>query len=394
MDQRLEQLENALGIDLSHLRTSARMASDVLDNVRTSATQYLIDQGILRPGPTPHDLELGMVAFGSLARQELSRDASDFDHAIVAYRPVERPEDIQQYRLAGMKAQLDVGLGTPGQTRLFGGVITASDMINRIGLEDDTNRSHTQRMLYLEESVSIIDAVSHERTLRSIIRRYLVDYRNNEPAEGLTKRGVPRFLLNDVVRYWRTVAVDYQAKRWDELSPPVGSFSAGDQDKLGLPKWGTRYLKLRSTRKLAFVGTLVALLLPRITDDLVSEEFLYRQFKQPPLARLGQLNDYIDDAPRAHLRRVFSLADRFAALFGDPDFRRKANEVEHPRAEGANAAFSEARELSMQLELALERLFLSYEPLHVPGSNRVPSPIHGFDPPLSLAQLTARYMLF
>ena len=49
--------------------------------------------------------------------------------------------------------------------RLFGGIITSANLINRIGLEDDTNRSHTQRMLFLEESVPIIDEVGATRRL-------------------------------------------------------------------------------------------------------------------------------------------------------------------------------------------------------------------------------------
>ena len=98
-----------------------------------------------------------------------------------------------------------------------------------------------------------------KKTMRSILKRYLVDYHNFENVSPLHKRGVARFLLNDVVRYWRTVAVDYQAKRWDELSPPAGAFQEDDGLGLEPPKWGLRYIKLRSSRKLAFVGSLVSL---------------------------------------------------------------------------------------------------------------------------------------
>ncbi len=169
----------------------------------------------------------------------------------------------------------------PGASRVFGGLISGTELINKIGLDDDTNRSHTQRMLFLEESTPIVGIQQHRNTLRAILRRYLVDYRE----EGLQKAGVPRFLVNDVVRYWRTIAVDYQAKRWDEPN----AFAWDDDDSARIPKWGMRYIKLRSSRKLAFCGTLVAMLIPHLTNRFVDDELLVDQFSMPSLARIAQL---------------------------------------------------------------------------------------------------------
>lgn len=256
MHANLRSLSEDLGVALPNLEAAAKDAQSSLIQVRDAATSYLMDNHVLQRGKATDDLELGLVAFGSLARQELSKGESDFDYAIVSYRPVERPEDIQQYRLAALKAQIDIGFGEPGRSALFGGIVSSSELINRIGLDDDTNRTHTQRMLFLEESVPVIDERNHAITVRSILRRYLVDYQNYEPNSPLHKIGVPRFLLNDAVRYWRTLAVDYQAKRWDELSPPKNFFGVDPGPDLRSPKWGLRYLKLRSTRKLALLGLL------------------------------------------------------------------------------------------------------------------------------------------
>src|SRR5207247_550348 len=104
-------------------------------------------------------------------------------------------------------------------------------------------------------------------TLTRLVDRYLLDYQTKP------KPGVPRFLVNDVVRYWRTIAVDYQAKKWDELDE----------------NWGLRYLKLIVSRKLTFAGTLVSLFIPAITHKNVDREMLVRQFGMPPLARLAQV---------------------------------------------------------------------------------------------------------
>lgn len=383
--EQLEALEQKLGILLPNLRQASQDAVGAVKAAKSACTDYLYQHGALLQGKTTEDQELGLVAFGSLGRQELAKVESDFDHAIVAYGAIERPEDIQHYRLAALKAQSELGLAEPGRSRLFGGIISASDLVNNVGLEEDTNRSHTQRMLFLEESVPILDGNHHAKTVRAILRRYLVDYRPHGP---LQKRGVPRFLLNDVVRYWRTIAVDYQAKRWDELSVPYGF--AAPVESIDKPKWGLRYIKLRSSRKLAFVGTLTSLFMPRITDSVLDAEVLFDQFRMPPLARLAQLVNHLQDPDLERLRGIFVLADEFAARLNDREFRAAVADVEHPRDPGDKPVFVQARDKTQDLQELLEALFCSRTPL----TNTNAPPIQGVMEPLCLRQLTSRYMLF
>jgi hypothetical protein len=370
-----------LGLALTNIRHAAQQSDEALEDARNIAVGVLVEAGVIEG--ESDDLELGLVAFGSLARAEASQAESDFDHAILAYGTVDTPEHIQRYRRAADEVCKKTGLKRPGASRIFGGLISGSDLVNRIGLDDDTNRTHTQRMLFLEESIPIIGVARHKQTVKAILKRYLVDYR--EP--GLEKPGVPRFLLNDIVRYWRTIAVDYQAKRWDELNP----FETEGSDDERAPKWGMRYIKLRSTRKLAFCGTVTAILAPRLRDVAVDEELLCSEFEAPALARLAGLLAYLDhDQDRDALRQILELADWFAEKFGDGDFRAEVNEVEHPRRPENNAAFAEARGKTEDLQRALEMLFQSTHPLRVSRQEG----LSGFPDRLCLNQLTARYLLF
>jgi len=315
-----------LAIELPTLMQAALRSQRMMDVVRER----------LRTRLSPENSPFDVVVLGSLARFEVS-DESDFDFLIVAHR---RPGDPQLSRrlLEAVEdiRESELGLEGPGATRLFGGVVSAPDLTERIGLEQDTNRTHTQRILILEESRSVFCPDLHRDLLRAIVERYLLDAEvRDEP--------VPRFLLNDILRYWRTLAVDYEAKRWEGLEQ----------------NWGLRYLKLRISRKIAFAGTLISVLTcpgsERLQDHLV-EEFL-----KPPLARFAQIHARLDPRHRKRLREVLEIAERFASRLEDRDFRAHARSVSSRRELEENEATREARQEARRLQAALEAIFFDSE---------------------------------
>lgn len=142
-----------------------------------------------------------------------------------------------------------------------------------------------------------------------------------------------------MIRYWYTLTVDYQAKRWE-----------GDDTG-----WGLRYLKLLLSRKLSYAGTVVSLLLcdeqrPATVGNLVNE------FDKPPLARLAQLA--LDDRFDEHdpLREVVRVAERFAAFLAEEDNRRKATAVRSATELRNDAELGEVRRLADDLHDALGRV--------------------------------------
>ncbi len=157
-------------------------------------------------------------------------------------------------------------------------------------------------MLLLLESVAATAPEVHERAVRRVLGAYL-----DPTADGGDFRP-PRFLLNDLVRYWRTIAVDFEAKH-----------RAGDGADA---KWVLRNAKLRLSRKLLFAGGLVPVLLCReqTTDEMA--DFLIAQLAAPPTDRLAaaflqtEASGGVDAGAR-----TLGAYDRWIGLLADPDAR-------------------------------------------------------------------------
>ncbi|MBI1844463.1 MAG: nucleotidyltransferase domain-containing protein [Actinobacteria bacterium] len=243
-----------LDIELSNLAQAAERTAKCVDAARAAIANYLGREpghdGKLENGPV-------IVAFGSIARQEMAPD-SDFDYLVILNQLESDPQQIQRYRQAANEALKALDLSPPGRSGLFGCAISGTDLVNTIGLDADTNLHLSRRILLLEESLGLNDVNQHERLVEAIVARYLHEHHS--------KNRVPRFLLNDVIRYWRTIAVDYQAKRWD----------APEDKKLGL-----RYVKLITSRKLTFAGMIASLFFPAITNQEPTPTLLAEQCALP-----------------------------------------------------------------------------------------------------------------
>lgn len=247
-------------------------------------------------------LEAGtdLVAFGSLARYELT-EMSDLDYLFVSTG--DKEATIPDGLIAELSRHLvdKVILSGPGTSNLFGRSILSEELVEKIGLQDDTNMILTRRVLFLEESVSLARPELHQEVLRQILDRYV----NANPDSPQ----LPRFLLNDIIRYWRTIAIDYQAK------------AEGDKPK------ALRYLKLLIPRKLCFVAAIAPLFLLQSKEDLDPDgklEFLAEQYARPSLLRLLELLVELsrdDDNTRVLAVRVVKTLDSFIENSGQEKWR-------------------------------------------------------------------------
>lgn len=325
MHQALERACRKLDLQIDALAEAARFSDEQVTEARQHFSERL----------EPVD-ELDIVVCGSMARGEMSL-ASDFDYLVVAHGLVQEATLLQSFRTQCDRWCTTRNIHPPGSTAVFGQVVSAPELVERIGLEFDTNASLTRRILLLEEGVSVLRPDLHRNFVNVILGRYLLD-------DGRRGRP-PGFLLNDVVRYWRTIAVDYEAKIWRDATPDG---------------WGLRFLKLRISRKLTFVSAVVSAFLAAMSEPQDPRGFLVEQFVDfPALARIAQLVDYLDEDEGAmeSLRCILDVADEFCAFLHDPDARKAAKAVVPPADAADSEPFRRMNARAKELQAALERLF-------------------------------------
>lgn len=284
------------------------------------------------------------VVFGSMARGEFT-GGSDLDWTILIDG---RADSLHQKLVHQLSGRLtDANFIKPGPTGVFGGLIFSHDLVHAVGGDEDSNKNMTRRLLLLLESRAVQTASSEEvraRIINAILSRYVEEdasfIRSNTRADK-----IPRFLLNDVVRFWRTMAVDYANKY---------RARAGD-------KWALRNIKLRMSRKLLFVSGFFMCISwalressceegAFLTQDLVSH--LTTWTNRTPLESLAAM--VTAHAPDL-AGQIFDNYDAFIALLNDTQKRERLENLS-PYAAYEDDIFLQARSISLSFDDALTKL--------------------------------------
>lgn len=310
-----------------------------------------LDEVILGSDGRPLAEDSSIVFFGSLARGEWTSQ-SDPDWVLLIDGQVNEQHFLALRHI--QKKLRELVKNEPGATRTFGELAFSHELVHRIGGIDDTNRNLTLRMLLLLESVSIGSDLVRQRVLKAILYRYLAD----DPSwTWRSDAELARFLLNDFVRFWRTMAVDFADKFHDQEGE----------------KWALRNTKLRFSRKLLFlVGALACFswkLHPpsELTDNPKSPtDVAIRHFEsylgRPPLEILAD-ELLLANAPAKLCQELFSTYDEFIAILDDEESRRELEELPRDVAEKSEL-FQRVRKISHRFQAALtEWLFKPDTPI-------------------------------
>jgi HD superfamily phosphohydrolase len=268
-------------------------------------------RGIVPPG------EL-VLTCGSYARREAS-ESSDLDFFIISSDPDFDPNHEEASWVE--RAQEIIGsivLIEPAEEGAFAKVERLASFLQNIGGEQDTNAKITRRMLFLLEGEWLSSSEKFKEVRRSILERYIRD--------SISHHQLALFLLNDIIRYYRTIAVDYEFKTSEGAKPKA---------------WGIRNIKLIFSRKLLYASGLFSV---AATADRTRErkiEILEELFSLPVIERMEFI---CGTAAFAGARKSYeyflsmleepSVRDRLRALTpehrqADPIFRDLKNESHH-----------------------------------------------------------------
>jgi hypothetical protein len=296
--------------------------------------------------------DTSVVVFGSIARKEVTK-SSDVDW-ILLIDGQSVPEHKDQERNTE-RILCEAGFVRPGGSGVFGRMVGSHELVHNIGGEDDLNSNTTRRVLLLLEALAIGSSEAFQRVRRQILTRYIADDRGLVHSAAPVR--IPRFLLNDLTRYWRTVTVDFVYKQ-----------RAGNDEK-----WALRNAKLRMSRKLVFAAGLLRCFLCHLDPEadearagLRSEnpdigpltEYLENQLLLTPLELLAKSCLLLEVRPET-ATSIFDAYDQFLALLDNESKRRDLSAATEPGALRSSAVWDEVREVSRPFHTGLVKLFLS-----------------------------------
>lgn len=157
---------------------------------------------------------LCIYASGSYARGEAS-EYSDLDlffvHNNVQGNPIVQEPNLKGIRVvSAVIREIEEGLEFPAPSNdgQFLNIARLTDILEHLGGSEDDYRNHfTARMLLLLESSPIYGPEDHEAIIASVLESYLRDYEDHAADFR------PTFLVNDILRFWRTLCLNYEHRR-------------------------------------------------------------------------------------------------------------------------------------------------------------------------------------
>jgi predicted nucleotidyltransferase len=156
---------------------------------------------------------------------------------------------------------------------------TVDDLVETLGTrDDDKTNTFTARLLLLLESRPLLEENFYSDVISKVIAAYWKDYESHESDF------VPAFLVNDILRLWRTFCVNYEAGTKNENETP-------DQKA----KRKLKNYKLKHSRLLTCYSALVYLMAVMAERGTVSQNDAKHMVSLAPTKRLEWLKTQTKD---------------------------------------------------------------------------------------------------
>jgi hypothetical protein len=223
--------------------------------------------------PALGDEPLCIYVTGSFGRLEAQieggrENASDLDLFFLYDRddPEAALPPTRWFRLAGQLVDLTEELDFPE----FSGdgeyleVHNVARIAEELGSPtDDSVNAFTARMLLLLESKPVLNEGLYNELIRRVVEFYFADFEKNSQTFR------PTFLLNDILRFWRTLTLNYEHKRGEKRR----AAARGEAERGWEVKSATQNLKLGFSRLSTCFSMVVPLagLAPPVTLEHVVE---------------------------------------------------------------------------------------------------------------------------
>ena len=268
---------------------------------------------------------------GSFARREAS-EQSDIDFSIISNQGHKNSNVTDAVRTAINKV---VPTG-PASDGVFGNEVARTEILSNIGGQDDSNANITHRVLILLEGDSLFNPGGLREFRREILERYI--------QEGMTDHQLALFLLNDIIRYYRTVAIDYEFKT-----------SEGGDSK----PWAIRNIKLVFSRKLLYASGLFSIGMTSDRARVDKIQILEELFELPVIDRMKRI------CGESRIEEIMESYNRFLGELEDPKVRNRL--ITLKRTERRDAVFrrvkNEGHHFTRELLKLFENTFDSTHPI-------------------------------
>jgi predicted nucleotidyltransferase len=271
---------------------------------------------------------LTIYTAGSYGRLEASKH-SDIDLFFVLTKSRDFFDEIRVPEIRLLSELVDIGytMSFPkfSNDGHFLKLLFLGDILDNLGSPADDYHNHfTARMLLLLESKPVYGSEIYNRLLNETIKSYFRDYEHH-PSDFR-----PTFLINDIIRFWKTLCLNYEHKRNQittrtAIKHKIKNFKLGYSRLLTCfatvailstygetisPKNVATICRMTPAERLIALARKKPSLIPNVKDALQ----LYAWFLSKTALSTPQLEDYF----RRKQNRVEAFAN--ARKFGDKIF--------------------------------------------------------------------------